>query len=481
MAGLTWGNAPRYSAHELTDLLQDHLPPEKRLYPTDEQTAIIEAGPDPLLVVAGAGSGKTHTMTDRVIWLIANGYVRPEEVLGVTFTRKAAGELESRVNNAIEQLAEREDIELAFDTADIGQATVTTYHSYANSLVADHGLRIGVEPDARLIGGAESYQLITDVVREHDSDIDLDDVQSEDLRSLIADDVRDRPLSSTIQAVKKLAGDCCEHLVEPADVPTALAEMFTFGQGLPVTKTMTKSTESLFSMLKLRTKIDYMVPAYLEKKQENNVMDYGDLVRYAAIIATKLDEVRVIEREKYKIVLLDEFQDTSHAQLQLFSHLFGRGDGTQQSHSVTAVGDPNQSIYGFRGASAGQLFSFVHEFDAEQLVLTTAWRNSSDILDMANHVAQPLRDDAAAGQVIPQLHARTGAEAGNVELNWFESADTEAQQLAERVKDLGVGEGNHTAAILCRTKKQFQPLIEALETRGISYEVVGLAGLLGIP
>lgn len=481
MAGLTWGNAPRYSAHELTDLLQDHLPPEKRLYPTDEQTAIIEAGPDPLLVVAGAGSGKTHTMTDRVIWLIANGYVRPEEVLGVTFTRKAAGELESRVNNAIEQLAEREDIELAFDTADIGQATVTTYHSYANSLVADHGLRIGVEPDARLIGGAESYQLITDVVREHDSDIDLDDVQSEDLRSLIADDVRDRPLSSTIQAVKKLAGDCCEHLVEPADVQTALAEMFTFGQGLPVTKTMTKSTESLFSMLKLRTKIADMVTAYLEKKQEHNVMDYGDLVRYAAIIATKLDEVRVIEREKYKIVLLDEFQDTSHAQLQLFSHLFGRGDGTQQSHSVTAVGDPNQSIYGFRGASAGQLFSFVHEFDAEQLVLTTAWRNSSDILDMANHVAQPLRDDAAAGQVIPQLHARTGAEAGNVELNWFESADTEAQQLAERVKDLGVGEGNHTAAILCRTKKQFQPLIEALETRGISYEVVGLAGLLGIP
>src|SRR5690625_4273078 len=192
MAGLTWGNAPRYSAHELTDLLQDHLPPEKRLYPTDEQTAIIEAGPDPLLVVAGAGSGKTHTMTDRVIWLIANGYVRPEEVLGVTFTRKAAGELESRVNNAIEQLAEREDTELAFDTADIGQATVTTYHSYANSLVADHGLRIGVEPDARLIGEAESYQLITEVAREHDSDLDLSDVHSDDLLNSIADEVREQ-------------------------------------------------------------------------------------------------------------------------------------------------------------------------------------------------------------------------------------------------------------------------------------------------
>ena len=152
MADLTWGHAPRYTARELTDLLEDHKPADKRLYPTDEQTAIIEAGPDPLLVVAGAGSGKTHTMTDRVIWLIANGYVRPEEVLGVTFTRKAAGELETRINTAIERLASREDIELDFDTTDIGQATVTTYHSYANTLVADHGLRIGVEPILDLSG-----------------------------------------------------------------------------------------------------------------------------------------------------------------------------------------------------------------------------------------------------------------------------------------------------------------------------------------
>src|SRR5690625_2951983 len=242
MADLTWGHPPRYTAHQLTDLLEDHKPVSKRLYPTAEQTAIIEAGPGPLLAVAGAGSGKTHTMTDRVIWLIANGYVRPEEVLGVTFTRKAAGELESRVNNAIEQLAEREDIELAFDTADIGQATVTTYHSYANSLVADHGLRIGVEPDARLIGEAESHQLLTEVVRANDSDIDLTDVRSEDLAASIAEDVRDRPTSSTIKAVKKLAGDCAEHLIEPAQVKAALAEMFTIGPRVRQGETITAST-----------------------------------------------------------------------------------------------------------------------------------------------------------------------------------------------------------------------------------------------
>src|SRR5690625_1855568 len=127
MVDLTWGHQPHYTARQLTDLLEAHKPSSKRLYPTDEQTAIIEAGPEPLLVVAGAGSGKTHTMTDRVIWLIANGYVRPEEVLGVTFTRKAAGELETRINTAIDQLASRTDMDLGFDTADICHDTVTTY------------------------------------------------------------------------------------------------------------------------------------------------------------------------------------------------------------------------------------------------------------------------------------------------------------------------------------------------------------------
>src|SRR5690625_5915098 len=114
MADLMWGHAPRYSARELTDLLEDHKPDQSRLYPTDEQTAIIEAGPDPLLVVAGAGSGKTHTMTDRGIWLIANGYVRPQEVLGVTFPRKAAGGLGTRINTGIQLLASRQGTELDF-------------------------------------------------------------------------------------------------------------------------------------------------------------------------------------------------------------------------------------------------------------------------------------------------------------------------------------------------------------------------------
>src|SRR5699024_6777213 len=161
--------------------------------------------------------------------------------------------------------------------------------------------------------------------------------------------------------------DCAEHLVEPDQARDALADMFTFGQGLPVAKAMSKNTASVFTMLKLRSNIADMVTDYVELKKRENVMDYGDWVRYAATIATPLPELRAIERQKDKIVLRDEFRVTTHAQLPLFSQSFGRGHGHQQPHSVTAVVAPNQSTYGFRGASAGQLFSFVEAFGANPL------------------------------------------------------------------------------------------------------------------
>ena len=152
-------------------------------------------------------------------------------------------------------------------------------------------------------------------------------------------------------------------------------------------------------------------------------LDFGDLVALAARVAREVPLAAEMERQRYKVVLLDEFQDTSHAQLVLFSRLFGDG------HAVTAVGDPNQSIYGFRGASAGQLFHFVNEFPVSRRTasqgrrpgspapvsyLTTAWRNGRNILAAANLISAPLSAAAAqagpAGQRIVQ-RGRGGAAA----------------------------------------------------------------------
>lgn len=481
----TWGTV-RYSARDIAEGLQSHLPEAQRLYPTEEQTRIIEAGPAPMLVVAGAGSGKTHTMTDRVVWLVANGLVRPEEILGVTFTRKAAGELSERINAAIEQLAAHDGLEVDLDPESVGRAAVSTYHSYANALVADHGLRIGVEPDAQLVGEAQSYQLAAQVVRAYDGDLSFTDALT---------------FSTLVGNVRQLSSDCAEHLVEPDQVRGFLADVLAEGHALPLKGRSNQRIQGTFEMLQLRSAMAEMVVRYQQAKQEASVMDYGDLVAYAARIAREIPEVGDAERSRYRVVLLDEFQDTSHAQMTLFAYLYGRHSGAGIGHPVTAVGDPNQSIYGFRGASAGQLFSFPHQFPqvtgddwgadlspAEKLQLTTAWRNAEQILDGANAVADRLRTALSAPgsstEMIPQLQPRPGAPLGETRANWFADSATEAENIAELLGDLLTGQtddASRTAAVLCRRRAQFGPLAEALDAAGVPYEIVGLSGLLSTP
>ena len=121
-------------------------------------------------------------------------------------------------------------------------------------------------------------------------------------------------------------------------------------------KNPSQAAGELSALLRTRASVADMVGRYAEAKRARGALDFGDLVALAARVANEIPVAAQTERQRYKVVLLDEFQDTSHAQLVLFSRLFGDG------HAVTAVGDPNQSIYGFRGASAGQLFHFVREF-----------------------------------------------------------------------------------------------------------------------
>ncbi|WHS35274.1 ATP-dependent helicase [Auritidibacter ignavus] len=486
----TWGDV-RFSAEELADILQSAKPPQQRMYPTKQQRAVIEYGPDPLLVVAGAGSGKTRTMTDRVIWLTANGFVRPEEILGVTFTRKAAGELAARVNAAIENLASHESLGLTLDRHDPGQASVSTYHSYANALVADYGLRIGVEPDSEMIGEARSFQIIAEIVANWEADVsELDFTES-----------------SLISAVKKLAAEANEHLVKPHEIKEHVIEILESGQRLDTGAKRPKYATEIFNSLRVKMTMADIVARYAQVKKDHNLMDYGDLVYYAQLIASTIPEAAASEREKYKVVLLDEFQDTSHAQMMLFSSLFGPQSSQGAGHCVTAVGDPNQSIYGFRGASAGQLGLFPEYFPAVRradddrvdtrapadiLPLSVAWRNRERILRGANAIIGQLDGEPTTGRPVPvqELSAGVTGEPGRVVINWFKDSEDEARTLADTVADClgitdpGSNQPHHTeksAAILCRRKADFLPLVEALEARGVPYEILGMTGLVEVP
>ncbi|MEV4901760.1 ATP-dependent DNA helicase [Citricoccus sp. NPDC055426] len=474
----------RYSPEDLAGLLDQHAP-------TEEQSAVISAPLQPRLVVAGAGSGKTATMSDRVVWLVANGFVAPDQVLGVTFTRKAAGELAQRINRKLDLLteagldlpagAEGADAEEGMLTEGAARASVSTYHSYANTLVRDHGMRIGLEPDTGMIGEAQSYQIMSRIVRAYAGDLSFANIAA----------------SSLVSGAIKLAGDCAEHLVEPDQVQAYLAEQSRFGESLPYDVAQAEGSHAdvakIFSMLRLRRVMAELVVSYRRATLDAGVMDFGDLVRFAARIAQEVPAVGEIERSRYRVVLLDEFQDTSHAQLELFRGLYGTA-----GHPVTAVGDPHQSIYGFRGASAGQLFAFPGLFSVPRAgggadpapvsYLTTAWRNSHTILAAANTVAGPLRSEPVGGIQVKPLTASPIAVDGEVRAAWLPDSEQEAAAVVAALKEAGGagGEGRTpaqrpTRAILCRTRSQFEPLMEAMDLAGVPYEVLGLSGLLSVP
>lgn len=471
------GVEPRYSPEELAELLGGNRP-------TAQQSAVISAPLSPRLVVAGAGSGKTATMVDRVVWLVANGVVAPDQVLGVTFTRKAAGELGERMRTRLARLrahglvapvgAEDDDAPAAPQ-----DPTVSTYHAYANTLVRNYGLRIGIEPDTTLLGQARTWQIAAQTVEAWTGEL-----------------LEAMPAKSTmVRAVLDLASACAEHLVAPEAVERfaaqLLGELATTPPGRRK-KTLGAQLKKVEENQRTAWVLAELVADFARRKEEAQAMDFGDLLSAAARLAEQDPAARRTEREQHRVVLLDEFQDTSHAQLRLFAALFGHG------HSVMAVGDPQQSIYGFRGASAGQLFGFHDSFpvapgeDGEPSFLTTAWRNDAGILDVANTLAAPLRTlpawaRGASSLTVPELTPRPGAGTGHVRLSRYATDVEEAAALAEQVlarREEHRGEPEEqmpTMAVLCRKRAQIEPVRRELAARGIPYEVVGLGGLLSTP
>ncbi|HEY0699086.1 MAG TPA: ATP-dependent helicase, partial [Micromonospora sp.] len=359
---------PRYTPVELARLLG--LPA-----PTLEQAGIIAAPVEPLLVVAGAGSGKTETMAARVVWLVANGYVRPEQILGLTFTRKAAGELAHRIRTRLDQLVRRLGRHDGDPTVDLlgGEPTVATYHSYAARILTEHGLRAGYEPTVRLLTEASRWQIVDLLVRTYDGDL-----------SEIG-----RMPSTITDAVLALSGDLSEHLVDPDELAAWTGRFFAEVQTRP--GRIYAEVRRALDVARSRLRLLPLVRAYDQRKQDFEALDFGDQLARAARVARDHPEVGAIERGRYRVVLLDEYQDTSHAQVVLLRSLYGGG------HPVTAVGDPCQSIYGWRGASAGTLDRFPTDFThadgrpARTLTLTTSWRNRPEILRVANALSTPLR------------------------------------------------------------------------------------------
>lgn len=190
--------------------------------PTPEQAAVIAAPLGPTLVVAGAGAGKTETMAARVVWLVANGFVDPEAVLGLTFTRKAAQQLTSRIRKRLARLAGSDVLRALDPTGGVrsrilaGEPEVSTYHAYAGRLLSEHGLLLPIEPSATLLSETELWQVAHRVVSGWDSDLDTD-----------------KNPGSITETVLALAGQLAEHLVDPEQLLEAHTELDKLIHTLP--------------------------------------------------------------------------------------------------------------------------------------------------------------------------------------------------------------------------------------------------------
>jgi DNA helicase-2/ATP-dependent DNA helicase PcrA len=453
--------------------------------PTDEQADAICAPLRPHVVVAGAGSGKTQTMGLRVVWLVANGLVEPHRVLGLTFTRKAAAELGERVRRMLRRLQHAHD-ERPFLTDAVasalrtGEPTVTTYHSYAAALVGEHALRIGLEPDTRLVGEAVSWQYAAQVVESYDD-------ATGDLVAV------DRAVTTVVGDVLALAGELAEHLREPAEVRILTDRVLAHLAALPRaegqrSRGLPKAVGELHDALEARATLLPLVERYAAYKRSRGAMDYGDQVAVAARIARDHPEVAALEQGRYSAVLLDEYQDTGEAQRVLLTSLFGRG------HAVTAVGDPRQSIYGWRGASAGNLERFGDDFAGDEVTgsssLATSFRNGEGVLRVANVVAAGIPVRGSLGAVDAPLRPGPGrAGTGEALVALLPSVADEAEWVADQVRALGDAATSRLGvvvpwgqvAVLARKRSHFARLEAALRARGVPCEVVGLGGLLTRP
>ena len=355
------------TATRLIDALGLHLTAEQR-------RIVFWPGSGPAVVIAGAGSGKTAVMAARMAALVVSGHVPADAILGLTFTRRAAGELAERVDRYL-AAARRAGL-----IAEVGPgAEIATYHSFAQRFVREYGIFAGVDPDLRI-----------------ETDFGLLPLAFETaVRSSALSGHTEVPLSvaGAVELMRRLDGELAEHVVSTAALRTAdTARLEQMAAARPTSK-----VSKVLASARLRIAVSHLVDDYRRAKEDAGVMDYADMMRLAHRTATGDAEVVQRVRQTHRAVLLDEYQDTSVVQRALLVHLFGDG------HQVMAVGDPKQAIYGFRGAAVGNITAFPEHFRdadgrlAEVFTLSANFRSAAPIVAVANETAATRQSGLSAG------------------------------------------------------------------------------------
>jgi DNA helicase-2/ATP-dependent DNA helicase PcrA len=417
--------------------------------PTDEQWEAISHPLEPLYLIAGAGSGKTAVMAARIAWALETQSLSPSQILGLTFTNKAADELLERVHRALTEIGDEsgEDV------------TVQTYNAFAAGIVRDYGLHVDVEPEAGLLSEAQQWQLLLACL--------------DDLPAFEALEIRS---TYVVGSAIGLASSVADHMVE-LDAIDAAADRFLSMKGLE---------PEMAETAKKRKELVRAVGAYQRAKRGAGRIDFGDQISKAVEVLEGNAEVRDAYRQRYPFVLLDEYQDTNVAQRKMLQALVG------DAGAVTAVGDARQAIFAWRGATMFNLIGFPDDFPRadgipyDPVSLSENFRSGSKILDVANSVVEKIPEERRPGA---PLRAQPWNGTGEVSLALFTDERAEAEWIATECKRLHgevALEGRDPIewkdmAILVRRKAAMDAVIQALGEHDVPVEVIGLGGLLKTP
>ncbi len=408
------------------------------------QKQAVEHSGSPLLIVAGAGTGKTTVIANKIAYLIKNKLAKPSEILAVTFTEKATAEMEERVAELVEE--------------GVWDIWVSTFHGLGQRILEMHGLEIGLSNNFRLLNEVESWLL----VRENLDKFDLDYF---------------RPLGNPakfIHALTKHFGRCKDELIAPADY-LRLAQDLSLDKDLPVTET--DEDDGLD-----QKRISELANAYHVYNQillDNNALDFADLIFYAVKLLRERPNILKHYQNRWKYILVDEFQDTNWSQYELIKLLT---HGHEDTIDLTVVGDDDQSIYKFRGASVSNILQFNEDFPkSKQVVLTENYRSGQKILDYAYNFIQLNNPDRLEEKLkIQKKLVAKNTFNSEIDFIYGQTAAAEADLVVNKIIELKKKEPElewGDFAILTRANSVAEQFIPALLRNGIPYSTSVVAGL----
>ena len=421
-----------------------------------EQLRAVTHDEGPLLVVAGAGTGKTQVITRRIAWLVATRRARPAEILALTFTDKAAEEMQVRVDQLV-----------PYGYAD---TAIGTFHAFGDRLVREFAFEMGLPGDLRVLSRAEAVIFL----REHLFELELDHYRplgdpTRFLSALVGFFSRCKDEDVSPEAYREHAAG----LVRSAEAAVAAAD----GQGSDA------DGEALAAQLEEARRQVELAGAYgryQELLAANGLIDFGDQVALALRLLRGSPAIRQEVAARYRYILVDEFQDTNRAQSELVALL------AERHRNVTVVGDDDQSIYKFRGAAISNILEFRDRYPgARTVVLRRNYRSLTPILEAAHRLVRfndPDRLEVRAGISKALRAERTSAAPAPVRHEVFATGAQEADWVAvEIARRVAGGSPPRDHAVLVRANADADPVIRSLTMAGVPWRFSGTSGLYARP